>query len=80
MSRKRELAYILNKYGRLYHGEGGMNYFPETFLLPEQLEDYKRTHKVIYFLLRNIKTESTSARLTKVARVLESRCFTRQQT
>lgn len=46
LSRKRELSYILNKYGRLYHGEGGMDYFPETFLLPEQLDDYKRVHKV----------------------------------
>lgn len=46
LARKRELSYVFNKYTRLYYGDGGMPYFPETFLLPEQLADYKRVHKV----------------------------------
>ena len=48
LARKRELGYILNKFKEVYYSdvEGGARYFPETFLIPEQFEDYKRIHKV----------------------------------
>ena len=63
MGRKRELAYVLNKYSRLYYGEGSMKYFPETYMLPEQLEEYKRVHKVVKCKLRNTKIEYTLVKL-----------------
>lgn len=39
-----------------------MKYFPETFMLPEQLEDYKRIHKVHSYDSRNTKIEYTSVK------------------
>ena len=50
-----------------------MKYFPETYLLPEQLEDYKRIHKVSNINRRNTKTEYTSVKPTEAAKAQESR-------
>ena len=46
LARKRELGYVLNRYSDTYFEAGESKYFPETFLIPEQLEEYKRVHKV----------------------------------
>ena len=46
LSRKRELGYVYNKFLETYYPNSDRKYFPETYLLPEQLEEYKKVHKV----------------------------------
>jgi hypothetical protein len=74
MARKRELSYILNKYQELFYEETDRKYFPETYLIPEQLEDYKKIHRVDWIVMaRNILKGYTLARLTEEVKVLVSR-------
>lgn len=74
MARKRELGYVLNKYKDLYYDDSNDRYFPETFLIPEQLDEYKRTHKVDGFQHRNTRTGFTSAKPTEAVKEPASRC------
>lgn len=41
------MAYILNKFKDFYYESDSYRFFPETYLIPEQMELYKKTHKVV---------------------------------
>lgn len=44
LARKREHFFVINKYKELFM-EGESKYFPETFLIPEDYNHYKRVHQ-----------------------------------
>jgi len=45
-------------------------YFPKTFILPEQYEDYKSSHKVYSFKVKNRQEKFTSAKLMQEAKAM----------